>query len=38
MQTLYRPVAHGENGSLRLSQSLTTYDLSKWQLVLEDRK
>jgi len=29
---------YGDNGSLRLSQSLTTYDLSKWQLVLEDRK
>jgi len=29
---------YGDNGSLRLSQSLTTYELSKWQLVFEDRK
>ena len=29
---------YGDNGSLRLSQSLTTYGLSKWQLVREDRK
>ena len=29
---------YGDNASLMLSQSLTTYDLSKWQLVLEYRK